>query len=110
SGPTLHEMTPSTISSRLVPNPPPSTPFVPPSRTYWDTLFQPLLDELLTPLPSVDHPTPEVIIPIVEVVALEPVTSTGSPSTMHHQLVTLKEHSKPNLLSFMTMLNKTIMT
>ncbi|GKE38779.1 retrovirus-related pol polyprotein from transposon TNT 1-94, partial [Tanacetum coccineum] len=31
--PALHEMTPTTISSGLVPNPPPSTPFVPPSRT-----------------------------------------------------------------------------
>ncbi|GKE19752.1 retrovirus-related pol polyprotein from transposon TNT 1-94, partial [Tanacetum coccineum] len=31
--PALHEMTPATISSGLVPNPPPSTPFVPPSRT-----------------------------------------------------------------------------
>ncbi|GKC23381.1 retrovirus-related pol polyprotein from transposon TNT 1-94 [Tanacetum coccineum] len=29
SGPTLHEMTPATISSGLVPNPPPSTPFIP---------------------------------------------------------------------------------
>nr|GEU45634.1 hypothetical protein [Tanacetum cinerariifolium] len=36
SGPALHEMTPVTISSGLVPNPPPSTPFVPPSRTDWD--------------------------------------------------------------------------
>ncbi|GJU38958.1 retrovirus-related pol polyprotein from transposon TNT 1-94 [Tanacetum coccineum] len=33
SGPTLYEMTPATISSGLVPNPPPLTPFVPPSRT-----------------------------------------------------------------------------
>ncbi|GKG41912.1 hypothetical protein Tco_0473663, partial [Tanacetum coccineum] len=32
-GPALHEMTPATISSLLMPNPPPSTPFVPPSRT-----------------------------------------------------------------------------
>ncbi|GJY98280.1 retrovirus-related pol polyprotein from transposon TNT 1-94 [Tanacetum coccineum] len=32
-GPALHEMTHATISSGLVPNPPPSTPFVPPSRT-----------------------------------------------------------------------------
>ncbi|GJY09264.1 retrovirus-related pol polyprotein from transposon TNT 1-94 [Tanacetum coccineum] len=32
-GPALHEMTPAIISSGLVPNPPPSTPFVPPSRT-----------------------------------------------------------------------------
>ncbi|GKA86328.1 retrovirus-related pol polyprotein from transposon TNT 1-94 [Tanacetum coccineum] len=33
SGPTLHEMTPATISSGLMPNPPPSTPFIPPSRS-----------------------------------------------------------------------------
>ncbi|GJZ57984.1 integrase, catalytic region, zinc finger, CCHC-type containing protein [Tanacetum coccineum] len=46
SGPALHEMTPATISSSLVPNPPPSTPFVPPSRTDWDILFQ-LLDPFL---------------------------------------------------------------
>ncbi|GKB47788.1 retrovirus-related pol polyprotein from transposon TNT 1-94, partial [Tanacetum coccineum] len=33
SKPALHEMTPATISSGLVPNPPPSTPFALPSRT-----------------------------------------------------------------------------
>ncbi|GKB07215.1 retrovirus-related pol polyprotein from transposon TNT 1-94 [Tanacetum coccineum] len=73
-------MTPATISSGLVPNPSPLTPFVPPSRTDWDILFQPLFDELLTPPPSVDHPAPEVIALIVEVVAPEPAVSTGSPS------------------------------
>nr|GEW33778.1 retrovirus-related Pol polyprotein from transposon TNT 1-94 [Tanacetum cinerariifolium] len=77
----LHEITPTTISSGLVPNLPPSTPFVPPSRTGWDILFQPLFDELLTPSPSVDHPAPEVIAPIDEVVAPEPAASTGSPSS-----------------------------
>ncbi|GJV08490.1 retrovirus-related pol polyprotein from transposon TNT 1-94 [Tanacetum coccineum] len=56
SGPALHEMTPATISSGLVPNPPPSTPFVPPSRT------------------------PEVVAPIHKVVAPVLVVSTGSPS------------------------------
>ncbi|GJT41074.1 retrovirus-related pol polyprotein from transposon TNT 1-94 [Tanacetum coccineum] len=81
SGPALHEMTPATISLGLVPNPPPSTLFVPPLRTNWDLLFQPLFDELLTPPPSVDHPAPEVIAPIVEVVAPELVVSTGSPSS-----------------------------
>ncbi|GJV71004.1 retrovirus-related pol polyprotein from transposon TNT 1-94 [Tanacetum coccineum] len=80
SGPALHEMTPITISSGLVPNPPPLTPFVPPSRTNWDILFQSLFDELLTPPPSVDHPAPKVIAPIAEVVAPEPAVSTGSPS------------------------------
>ncbi|GJU23803.1 retrovirus-related pol polyprotein from transposon TNT 1-94 [Tanacetum coccineum] len=81
SGPALHEITPATISSGLMPNPPPSTPFVPPSRTDWDLLFQPLFDELLTPPPSVDHPAPEVIALIAEVVAPEPAASTGSPSS-----------------------------
>ncbi|GKF65278.1 hypothetical protein Tco_0191795 [Tanacetum coccineum] len=81
SGPALHEMTLTTISSGLVPNPPPSTPFVPPSKTDWDLLFQPLFDELLTPPPSVDCPALEVIAPIAEVVTPEPVVSTGSPSS-----------------------------
>nr|GEV44946.1 reverse transcriptase domain-containing protein [Tanacetum cinerariifolium] len=79
--PALHEMNPITISSGLVPTPPPSTPFVPPSRTDWDLLFQPLFDELLTTPPSVDYPTLKVIAPIAEVVTPEPVASTGSPSS-----------------------------
>ncbi|GJT11086.1 retrovirus-related pol polyprotein from transposon TNT 1-94 [Tanacetum coccineum] len=81
SGPALHEMTPATISSGLVPNPPTSTPFVPPSRNDWDLLFQPLFDELLNPPSSVDRPAPEVIAPIAEVVAPVPAASTGSPSS-----------------------------
>ncbi|GKF80084.1 hypothetical protein Tco_0235652, partial [Tanacetum coccineum] len=81
SGLALYEMTHATISSVLVPNPPPSTPFITPSRTDWDILFQPMFDELLTPLPSVDHPTPEVIAPIAKVVAPEPAVSTNSPSS-----------------------------
>ncbi|GKC43053.1 retrovirus-related pol polyprotein from transposon TNT 1-94, partial [Tanacetum coccineum] len=59
SGPALHEMTPATISSGLVPNPSPLTSFI----------------------PSVDPLTPEVIAPIAEVVAPEPAVSTGSPSS-----------------------------
>ncbi|GJS73910.1 retrovirus-related pol polyprotein from transposon TNT 1-94 [Tanacetum coccineum] len=55
SGPALHEITPATISSGLVPNPPPSTP--------------------------VDLPAPEVIAPVAEVVAPVPVVSTGSSSS-----------------------------
>ncbi|GKD03199.1 hypothetical protein Tco_1178173 [Tanacetum coccineum] len=81
SGPVLHEMTLSTISSRLVPNPPTSTPFVPPLRNDWDLLFQPLFDELLNLSSSFDRPAPEVIAPIVGVVAPVPATSTGSPSS-----------------------------
>ncbi|GJX14164.1 retrovirus-related pol polyprotein from transposon TNT 1-94 [Tanacetum coccineum] len=81
SGPAFYEMTPATISSGLVPNPPPSTPFVPPSRSDWNLLFQPLFDELLTPPPSVDHPAPKVIAPITDVVTPEPAASTGLPSS-----------------------------
>ncbi|GJS70104.1 retrovirus-related pol polyprotein from transposon TNT 1-94 [Tanacetum coccineum] len=81
SGPALHEMTPATISSGLMPNPHPSTPFVPPSRTDWDMLFQPLFDEFLNPPPSVDHPAPEVVAPSDEVIAPVLADSTGSPSS-----------------------------
>ncbi|GKB88313.1 hypothetical protein Tco_0960585 [Tanacetum coccineum] len=80
-GPALHEMTPATISSGLVPNLPPSTLFVPPSRTDWDILFQLMFDELLTPSPSVDHPAPKVIAPFAELAAPVPAVSTGSPSS-----------------------------
>nr|GEX29839.1 hypothetical protein [Tanacetum cinerariifolium] len=73
-GPALHEMTPATISSGLVPKPTSSTPFVPSSRNDWDMLFQSLFDELLTPPPSVDPPAPEVV-------ATKPVESTDSPSS-----------------------------
>ncbi|GKF14635.1 hypothetical protein Tco_0056097 [Tanacetum coccineum] len=74
-------MTPATISSGLVSNPTPLTPYVPPSRTDWDLLFQPLFDELLNPPPSVDLPAPKVIAPIAEVVAPEPAASTDSRSS-----------------------------
>ncbi|GJW72070.1 putative ribonuclease H-like domain-containing protein [Tanacetum coccineum] len=56
SGPALHEMTPAIISSGVVPNHSPSTPFVRPSRTDWDIFFNRL--------------------------APEPAASTGSPSSI----------------------------
>ncbi|GKD84440.1 hypothetical protein Tco_1355594, partial [Tanacetum coccineum] len=82
SGPTLHEMTPATISSGLVPNPPPSTPFVPPSRSDWDLLSfnRCLMNYSLLHLVLITQP-PEVISPIDDVVAPEPAASTGSPSS-----------------------------
>ncbi|GJZ76626.1 retrovirus-related pol polyprotein from transposon TNT 1-94 [Tanacetum coccineum] len=80
-GPVLHEITPATISSGLVPNPPTSTPFVPPLRNDWDLLFQPLFDKLLNPPSSVDRPTPKVIALIAKVVTPVPAASTGSPSS-----------------------------
>nr|GEZ81745.1 ribonuclease H-like domain-containing protein [Tanacetum cinerariifolium] len=79
--PALHEMTPATIGSRIVPNPPLSTSYVQPSRTNWDILFQTLFDELLNAPPSVDLPALEVIAPITKIVAPEPAASTGSLSS-----------------------------
>ncbi|GKD58543.1 hypothetical protein Tco_1296052, partial [Tanacetum coccineum] len=73
-------MTPTIISSGLVPNPPTSTLFIQPSRNDWDLLFQPLFDELLNPPSTVDRPAPKGIAPITEVVAPVPAASTGSPS------------------------------
>ncbi|GJS51722.1 retrovirus-related pol polyprotein from transposon TNT 1-94 [Tanacetum coccineum] len=79
SGPALHEMTPATISSGLVPNPPPSTPFVPPSRTDWDILVFNLAPEPAVststpssttvdqdaPSPSNSQTTPETLPPVI---------------------------------------------
>ncbi|GJY76246.1 retrovirus-related pol polyprotein from transposon TNT 1-94 [Tanacetum coccineum] len=65
----------------LVPKPHPSTLFVQPSRTDWDILFQPLFDEFLNPSPSVDHPTPEVVVPINKVIAPVLADSTHLPSS-----------------------------
>ncbi|GJX23738.1 retrovirus-related pol polyprotein from transposon TNT 1-94 [Tanacetum coccineum] len=61
--------------------PPPSTPFVPPLRSDWDLLFQPMFDDSLNPLPYVDLQAPEVIATILEVVAPEHAILTGSPSS-----------------------------
>ncbi|GJX13827.1 retrovirus-related pol polyprotein from transposon TNT 1-94 [Tanacetum coccineum] len=81
SGPALHEMSPETHSSGLVPNPPSSTTFVPPTRSDWDLLFQPMFDESLNPSVNVDIHAPEVIAPIPEAVAPEHAVSTGSSSS-----------------------------
>ncbi|GJZ96133.1 retrovirus-related pol polyprotein from transposon TNT 1-94 [Tanacetum coccineum] len=50
---------------------------------YWIFCFHSnhVLNELLNPPSSVDHPAPEVITPIAEVVAPEPAVSTDSPSS-----------------------------
>nr|GEU58385.1 retrovirus-related Pol polyprotein from transposon TNT 1-94 [Tanacetum cinerariifolium] len=81
SGPLLNEMTPATISSRLVQKPSSSTPYVPALRNDWDLLFQPMFDDLLNPLPSVDPQAPEVIALITDVIPPVQAESTGSPSS-----------------------------
>ncbi|GKB10228.1 retrovirus-related pol polyprotein from transposon TNT 1-94 [Tanacetum coccineum] len=56
--PVLHEMTPVTLSSGLVPNPPLSEPFVLPSRHEWDIVFQLVFDKFFSPPASFASPVP----------------------------------------------------
>nr|GEU49890.1 retrovirus-related Pol polyprotein from transposon TNT 1-94 [Tanacetum cinerariifolium] len=51
--PNLECMTLTTPCSGLVPNPPPSAPFVPPSRHEWDLVFQPVFNEFFSPPASI---------------------------------------------------------
>ncbi|GJV74760.1 retrovirus-related pol polyprotein from transposon TNT 1-94 [Tanacetum coccineum] len=99
-GPALHDMTPVTISSGLVPNPPPSTPFVPPSRSDWDLLFQPMFDESLNPPPYVDLQAPEVIAPIPEVVAPEHASNLKNYKVALLKHVGLKLCTSRNFMNF----------
>nr|GEY55985.1 hypothetical protein [Tanacetum cinerariifolium] len=62
-------------SSRLMPNIPSSTPYVPPTKNIKEFLFQSMFDEYLNPSPSVDLQVPAVI-------ALKHVMPTGTPSSM----------------------------
>nr|GEZ94523.1 hypothetical protein [Tanacetum cinerariifolium] len=92
SGPTLNEMTPTTISSGLVQKSSSSTPYVPPSRNDWDLLFQPMFDELLNPPLSVEPQAPEVIASIDEVIPPGQAESTGSPSSTSVDLDALHQN------------------
>ncbi|GKA94054.1 retrovirus-related pol polyprotein from transposon TNT 1-94 [Tanacetum coccineum] len=67
-------LTPGTINSGLLQNPPSPTPYFPPTKKDCDTLFQPMFDEYFNPPPCVASPVPAVV-------ALEPVDPTGIPSS-----------------------------
>ncbi|GKB19264.1 zinc finger, SWIM-type containing protein, partial [Tanacetum coccineum] len=73
-GPGPHLLTPRTISSGLVPQPPSPTPNLPPTKNDWGSLFCPMFDEYFNPSPSVVQP---VLVAVVQ----EPVVSTGTPSS-----------------------------
>nr|GEU38181.1 retrovirus-related Pol polyprotein from transposon TNT 1-94 [Tanacetum cinerariifolium] len=67
-------MTPTTLSSGLVPKPPSSTMLVPPTKKELEILFQPMFDKYFSPLTS-------VAFPVLAAVALIPADSTGTPSS-----------------------------
>ncbi|GJY03496.1 retrovirus-related pol polyprotein from transposon TNT 1-94 [Tanacetum coccineum] len=74
SGPGPQLLTPRTLSLGLVPNLPSPTPYVPPTKKDWDTLFQPMFGEYFNPPPSVASPVLAVVAPV-------PADSTGTPSS-----------------------------
>nr|GFA08421.1 retrovirus-related Pol polyprotein from transposon TNT 1-94 [Tanacetum cinerariifolium] len=67
-------LTPGQISSGLVPNSIPATPYVPPTNKELDILFQPMFDEYQEP-PRVERP----VSPAPAIQA--PVNSAGTPSS-----------------------------
>ncbi|GKC12988.1 putative ribonuclease H-like domain-containing protein [Tanacetum coccineum] len=73
-GPAPTFMTHGQISSGLVPNPVPATPYVPPTNKELEILFQPMFDEYLEP-PRVERPvSPTLAVPV-------PVNSADTPSS-----------------------------
>nr|GFB38716.1 retrovirus-related Pol polyprotein from transposon TNT 1-94 [Tanacetum cinerariifolium] len=74
TGPALNFLTPGQISSGLVPNPVPATPYALPTNKDLEILFSPMFDEYLEP-PRAEGPVP----PAQAVKA--PVNSAGTPSS-----------------------------
>ncbi|GJR81507.1 hypothetical protein Tco_0152292 [Tanacetum coccineum] len=70
TGPAPTFLTPGQISSRLVPNPVPAAPYVPPTNKELEILFQPMFDEYLEP-PHIERlVSPALVVPV-------PVNSAG---------------------------------
>ncbi|GJW91738.1 retrovirus-related pol polyprotein from transposon TNT 1-94 [Tanacetum coccineum] len=65
------------------------------SRNLGYFVSKPLFDELLTPPPSVDHPAPEVIALIAEVVASDAAASTGDVEEYNHDLDVAHMNNNP---------------
>ncbi|GJS11582.1 hypothetical protein Tco_0368378 [Tanacetum coccineum] len=74
TGPVPTFLTPGQISSRLVPNPVPAAPYVPPINKELEILFQPMFDEYLE-LTRVERPVSPAPAVLVS------VTSAGTPSS-----------------------------
>ncbi|GKA88155.1 hypothetical protein Tco_0809919 [Tanacetum coccineum] len=68
-GPAPNLLTPGPISSRLVPNPAPAIPYVPPINKELEMLFQPMFDEYFNPPGIRQDPIPNA--------AQDPVIPTG---------------------------------
>ncbi|GKD89924.1 hypothetical protein Tco_1365431, partial [Tanacetum coccineum] len=60
-GPAHNLLTPGPINSGLVPNPPPTAPYVPPTNKELEILFQPMFDEYFESS-TVDHLVPLMLL------------------------------------------------
>nr|GEV19591.1 hypothetical protein [Tanacetum cinerariifolium] len=74
TGPAPNLMTPSQISSGLIPNMVPATPYTPPTNKELEILFQPMFDEYLEP-PRAERPVPPAQV------EQAPVNSADTPSS-----------------------------
>nr|GEX62517.1 retrovirus-related Pol polyprotein from transposon TNT 1-94 [Tanacetum cinerariifolium] len=74
TGPTPNFLTPGQISSGLVPNSVPATPYAPPTNKELEILFQPMFDEYLEP-PRAERPVPPAQA------VQSPVNSASTPSS-----------------------------
>nr|GEX14598.1 retrovirus-related Pol polyprotein from transposon TNT 1-94 [Tanacetum cinerariifolium] len=86
TGPATNFLTPGQISSGLVPNPVPATPYTPPTNKELEILFQPMFDEYLEP-PRVERS----ILPTQAVQA--PVNSAAEPNYMEDHTIALVDNT-----------------
>ncbi|GKB57706.1 retrovirus-related pol polyprotein from transposon TNT 1-94 [Tanacetum coccineum] len=86
TGPEPILLTPRKISSGLVPNFVPASPYVPPTNKELEILFQPMFDEYFE-TPSVEQPVPPAPAVQVKIISADTPSSTtidqDAPSTSH---------------------------
>nr|GEW64323.1 integrase, catalytic region, zinc finger, CCHC-type, peptidase aspartic, catalytic [Tanacetum cinerariifolium] len=92
TGPALIFLTPGQISSGLVPNLVPATPYAPPTNKELEILFQPMFDEYLDP-PRADRPG----FPASAV--QPPVSSAGTPLSITIDQDAPSPHISPSSLA-----------
>ncbi|GJU75352.1 putative ribonuclease H-like domain-containing protein [Tanacetum coccineum] len=97
-GPAHNLLMPVPISSRLVPNPPPAAPYVPPTNKVLEILFQPMfgeyfetstVDRLVPPAPAAQAPVnPNGLSVSIPIDQEAPSGSHSPSSSVHHGVAT----------------------
>ncbi|GJR01715.1 retrovirus-related pol polyprotein from transposon TNT 1-94 [Tanacetum coccineum] len=93
-GPAPNLLTPGPISSGFVPNPPPTTPYVPPTNKELEILFHPMFDEyfesstvdcLVPPAPAAQAPVNPTSLSVSIPIDQEAPSGSHLPSSLDHQ-------------------------